>query len=364
MSQPASERQISSLRSELNNFLSSKVSNSFNSFLPKVAADPDDFAERSAQINEDIRLSRELCREFLASDSFSDQYSVVNLINKFREINRDDFVFAYVHNLEQDAQTKESAQKRLQSEYEKVTSRPALDRPHQFDRIFLLNSIESKIADLVNHLQRSLARNYLSTSRQLMKEMLEAKEAVVLDHSNVVKAKEQAEQIVGQINMLPTKNEVAKYSEMFKKSSDDFRHASKLWLAGVFLSLVAIVVASFLLFQNIKETIGANDSDTRVLLLNLSRLLIISGFFYCLVICNKNYKSSKHNQILNKHRENALASFQAFVDFAKADDAIKNAVLLETTKTIYGVQQTGYVKSDDDDSPNKLIDLIIAMQKK
>ena len=79
---------------------------------------------------------------------------------------------------------------------------------------------------------------------------------------------------------------------------------------------------------------------------------------------DKNCKSSKHNQILNKHRENALASFQAFIEVPTANKETKNAVLLEATRRIFGAQQTGYVVTENDDSPNKIIEIIKTIQDK
>jgi hypothetical protein len=76
------------------------------------------------------------------------------------------------------------------------------------------------------------------------------------------------------------------------------------------------------------------------------------------------YRSHRHNFIVNKHRANALTSFQEFVATA-ADQEVKNAVLLQTTSCIYAPQPTGFSSSNDTDgdSPLKVLEIVRNFQK-
>jgi len=62
---------------------------------------------------------------------------------------------------------------------------------------------------------------------------------------------------------------------------------------------------------------------------------------------------------LNKHRQNALNTFETFSKAAGTDTQTKNAVLLEATHAIFSNQQTGYLNQDgESDSPNRIIEII------
>lgn len=53
-----------------------------------------------------------------------------------------------------------------------------------------------------------------------------------------------------------------------------------------------------------------------------------------------------HLYTLNKHRENSLKSFQAFVQ-ATTDPKTKDAVLLQATRSIFESGDTGYITSKE-----------------
>lgn len=175
---------------------------------------------------------------------------------------------------------------------------------------------------------------------------------------------EKSERVLSELAMLPTKVQVSNYSKLFETESENFRRTSKWWLLsiiGCLVGIVALPIAHILAIHN--QTLASLPFDA-IIQINVSKVLILTALFYGLSICNKNYKMNKHNEILNKHRKNALSSFQAFVESPTADESTKNAVLLEATKTIYGAQQTGYMNVDSDDSPMKIIDIINAMSGK
>ncbi len=73
---------------------------------------------------------------------------------------------------------------------------------------------------------------------------------------------------------------------------------------------------------------------------------------------SRNYSASRHNEVVNRHRMNALRSFETFAK-AATDDQTKNAVLIQATQAIFAPQATGYVKTDGDNSSSSpIIELI------
>jgi hypothetical protein len=66
------------------------------------------------------------------------------------------------------------------------------------------------------------------------------------------------------------------------------------------------------------------------------------------------YRSQWHNHVVNKHRQNALSTFETFVK-AASDEQTKNAVLIQATQCIFSQQPTGFVAHDSDGAPSPQI---------
>jgi predicted XRE-type DNA-binding protein len=149
---------------------------------------------------------------------------------------------------------------------------------------------------------------------------------------------------------------VSKFASIFKEESETFSKLSTKWMTAavvVFILMLGCVVSLFL-FVNINET-----SAFDIVQLSITKVVVISGGFYALSVCMKNYRAYKHNEVLNKHRHNALMTFETFTKSTE-DLQTKNAVLLEATHSIFGNQSTGYSSNEgsDSDLPNKVIEII------
>lgn len=80
-----------------------------------------------------------------------------------------------------------------------------------------------------------------------------------------------------------------------------------------------------------------------------TKLIIISVFFTATLWAGKMYRALMHQATVNTHRANALQTFQAFTT-ASNDAHTRDAVLLETTKSIFSVSPSGYIDSDTNGS--------------
>ena len=63
---------------------------------------------------------------------------------------------------------------------------------------------------------------------------------------------------------------------------------------------------------------------------------------------SRNYKAHRHNNVINRHRANALSTFKVFVDSSKDDIATKNALLLKSAEAIFSPAITGYLTKEPD----------------
>ena len=69
-----------------------------------------------------------------------------------------------------------------------------------------------------------------------------------------------------------------------------------------------------------------------------------------ITFASRHYSASLHNVVVNRHRQNALGSFQALASGA-VDKEIKDAILLQATQAIYAPQSSGYVRGTSESRP-------------
>ena len=115
-----------------------------------------------------------------------------------------------------------------------------------------------------------------------------------------------------------------------------------LWATGVLasLSLVMAIVSLFLVFLiDMKET-------AQVIQYSVSKIVTLGLLFGSTIWCGKNYRAIKHQESVNQNRKNALSTFRAFVE-ATDDPTTKEAVLLETTRSIFAPSASGYLSNTD-----------------
>lgn len=154
---------------------------------------------------------------------------------------------------------------------------------------------------------------------------------------------------------------VERYSLIFGDESKTNLKTSIVWLVLTAILLLAGILYGYYLnisLEELADNVNKSkllDNNNYVLQVTIIRLLTITILFYALTICMKNYRAQKHNQIINRHRHNALTTFETFSAGA-TDEGTKNAVLLEATRSIFGNQPTGFGSKDSDvESPTSQV---------
>jgi len=169
------------------------------------------------------------------------------------------------------------------------------------------------------------------------------------------------EQHTNTANQIVEKFGMQKYAKVFIDESLSFGKSAKSWLNWSLLALGFTITISIVLLS---LSSGITDSS-QLIHFTITKIVILTACFFGVSICFKNYRAQKHNEILNKHRHNALVTFEAFTA-GKEDEQTKNAVLLAATQTIFGNQQTGYSNADssDSDMPTRIIEIMKATPQK
>lgn len=149
---------------------------------------------------------------------------------------------------------------------------------------------------------------------------------------------------------------VAHFTADFSSKEEKLEGDANNWLlATATFGLVTLIAAAGSFFVPLPGEAGSAG----LVQFFTSKLILLAILLTATIWCGRIYKAIKHQAATNNHRANALKSFQAFVN-ATSDESTKNAVLLETTRSIFAIGSTGYLDSTDvgSDSGIKIMEVI------
>lgn len=179
--------------------------------------------------------------------------------------------------------------------------------------------------------QKSLKQNLNIDSK--LKEIDKTKKQILKYEQDAKKALESIQDNANKIG-------VSKYSTIFKEQADKHSKNAWWWFAGIIFILVTVIACSISLLKGYFNP--PNDASWGIIVqFTTAKLIIFSILCVALSWAIKSYKANKHNEVLNKHRQNALDIFETFVN-GTSDEQTKNAVLLQAVQSIFAQQNTGY----------------------
>jgi len=148
---------------------------------------------------------------------------------------------------------------------------------------------------------------------------------------------------------------VAHFTADFTAESTEQDESADRWLKATgAVAVLTLAVAIGLVFVPIRP-----DATTpQVIQMFTSKVVILGLLLTATIWCGRLYKAARHQGSISKHRANALRTFQAFTK-AASDDESRNAILMETTKSIFAITPTGYL--DNESSPDgglKIVEVV------
>lgn len=148
---------------------------------------------------------------------------------------------------------------------------------------------------------------------------------------------------------------VAHFTADFNAEADARDEGAEKWLkTTAALAAGTILVALLMVFVPVR----ADATTPQVIQLFTSKVVILGLLFTSTIWCGRLYKAARHQSAINRHRANALRTFQAFTKAASDDDA-RNAVLMETTKSIFAMTQSGYLENESvPDGGLKIVEVV------
>lgn len=158
------------------------------------------------------------------------------------------------------------------------------------------------------------------------------------------KIDEDAKRILDEVRKVAAEQGVSQKAFYFNNESVDHSNKAKTWRKWTILtaSALGIYAALSVFFHKIPFISPSNTYEA--VQLGISKVLIFAVLGYMLILCAKNFLTHSHNEVVNKHRQNALLTFNALVEAAGTDER-RDVILTYAAACIFSPQETGYVKS-------------------
>jgi len=197
-------------------------------------------------------------------------------------------------------------------------------------------------------------------------EKVRSQSALIL--SDLEDRQQEAEKILQSLQRAAGQVVVAIYSEHFDNEARDSIKMSRWWLGSAVVAGVLTVLLALLItfhppllttpaFGSHQTTAGgasdasygpASEWPTAAVIVqsSIGKLVMFSVLYFFVIWSGRNYRSSRHNAVVNQHRRNAINTFEAFVQAAGDDPEIRRAVLLQTTQAIFAPQASGFISRE------------------
>jgi hypothetical protein len=187
-------------------------------------------------------------------------------------------------------------------------------------------------------------------------------------NSIVDKAKREIETKTKEIDDIVTKAREASagagaavFTKDFDKEATRLSDNATKWLIAAALLGTATFIIAMLTWFWTQTGLDSGQIWQKV----ASKFIVLSILLTATLWCGRIYKALMHQSATNRHRALSLQTFQAFSS-AASDLQTKDAVLLETTRSIFSQCMTGYMDSttNSGDSEGRVIEIVKSIVQK
>lgn len=180
------------------------------------------------------------------------------------------------------------------------------------------------------------ARRTVSEIQKIQQDLEEKGQAIVAETESTLEQVRKAAAEVG----------VAQHAIHFKNEASSHLKLSKSWLiVTLILAFLTLGYGAFNVWYYSTHILTLSSSQA--IQLGISKLVIFAVLYFGVVWSGKIYKAQQHNYVVNRHRQNALSTFETFVK-AAGEDQTKNAVLIQATQSIFSPQISGFTTQESE----------------
>ena len=150
----------------------------------------------------------------------------------------------------------------------------------------------------------------------------------------------------------------AVFTEDFLKEAESIKDSAHIWLKITSVLAAITLIAAGLLWYFSEAGLDQGQMWQKI----TTKVVLLGILITATVWCGKIYKALMHQSTVNRHRALSIQTLRAFS--AAADDIqIKDAVVLEAARSVFGSVSTGYIdgKSEGGESDVKIFEVVKSM---
>lgn len=169
--------------------------------------------------------------------------------------------------------------------------------------------------------------------------------------------KKEADEILAAVRKVAEEQGVSQQAIYFRNEADTHESEARRWMSHTTWLTVGLTFYAIGTIFLHKWPFLAPTSGYETAQLAVSKMLVFVTISFFLFLAARNYLAHRHNAVVNRHRQNALATYQALVK-AAGDIANRDVVLAKAADCIFAAQPSGYGKSDGSDAgPMSLVNV-------
>jgi hypothetical protein len=154
----------------------------------------------------------------------------------------------------------------------------------------------------------------------------------------------QAAKILQEVREAAAEQGVTQMAKYFADEAVEHKDAAWKWLVASVVAaavVTAYAVATLFLFQWFPAKTPFESAQ-----IITSKLLVFGVLVYGLFQCVRSYSAHRHNQVTNKHRQNALMTYKTLAEAGNSPE-LRDAVLQHAAAAIYAPNDSGYLKGEE-----------------
>lgn len=156
-------------------------------------------------------------------------------------------------------------------------------------------------------------------------------------------SKLEASNVLDEIKKTAAEQGVSQQAFYFSEEAKEHTTEAKKWKATTRNWAIGIIIYGITSFFFHKIPWIAPTGIAESIIFIASKILIFAILSYMLVLSARNFISHNHNAVVNKHRQNALMTFNALVN-ASGNNETQDIILNHASSCIFSPQDTGYTK--------------------
>lgn len=171
--------------------------------------------------------------------------------------------------------------------------------------------------------------------------------------------REEAQRILEEVRRVAAEQGVSQQAVYFKEEAEKQDVEAEKWRTYTVRTSIGLGMYAVASVAVYKIPFFTPADNYQAIQLSIGKLIIFAVAAYMLFLCARNFLSHKHNAIVNRHRQNALLTFNALSDAARGEDK-RDIVLVHAAACIFSPQDTGYTRhsSGQEAASTKLIEVL------